>query len=236
MPASVDKYLAWFGAASSVVAVGTAFETFTTLSLLSRLLLTGIAALAVIMALAAYLARWTGPEPHWGGREEDPPSNARLAAASLAIIAASAAFIYLAWLQTERSVLRIYEARTTEASTLTLHAPSRAVTGLTLRLQGPPTGDCTWRNISAEDFPSLGIEMIDWDTPNRQLHVRNFAHPQAIAVDCRPAANIAGGMVVQPETTERFRAGKLKTWRLVILALGGLVCLGGIWRLYSLSR
>ena len=84
--------------------------------------------------------------------------------------------------------------------------------------------------------PRLDIEIIDWDTPIRKLHVDNFSYPQMIAVECRPPANVSGGIHVEPSSTEVFLVGQLRIWQRVIFVLGGLIWIAAIWRLFSLSR
>lgn len=238
MLTTVEKNLIWIGGVSSLLALGGAFETFTTLGLFWRLLITALAGLSVAMAAAGYISGWVKQDHdiRGFGREEEPRSNGRFAAAAAVLAVVCAIFAWLAWFQTDRFVLKIGESRSGEALTTLLHAPLRPVSSMTVQLPGPPKNDCNWRDRRPDSYPRLAVEIIDWDTPIRKLRVDNFVYPQTIAIECRPPANVSGGVHVEPPSTEVFLAGQLRLWQRVTLGLGGLIWIAAVWRLFSLSR
>lgn len=237
MQIAIDKNLTLVAGISSLLALGSAFETFTTLALFWRLLITSVAAASVAMAVANRLAIWSRQSsavPGFG-REDEALSINRLLGSATLLALVCAAFVWLAWFQTDRFVLRIQESRSADFSNTLLHAPSRPVNRVTIQLPGPGKNDCKWSDQRTDSFPRLRVQTIDWDTPIRKLRVDNFVYPQVVGIECRPAVDVASRVYAEP-LTEVFLAGELKNWQHVIFVLGGLTWVVAVWRLFSSAQ
>lgn len=226
------------GIFSTVTALVGTFESITNLQLVWRLLITGVAALLILIATTNRLSRWVRPDSAvlGFGREEEPASRARVFLGAVGLTLLCAAFVFLAWLQTDRFILKIDESRSAEVFSATLFAPSRIVDTVMVQLPGPDRSYCDWRDLRTNSFPRLRAQMIDWDSPIRKLRVDNFIHPQAVNIECRPPNVISMGIHVRPQSTEVFMANQLRDWQRLIYILGGLIWIAAIWCLFSSQR
>lgn len=232
----IQKNLTWVaGIFTSLVALAVTFENFTNLHLVWRLLTTGLAGILILVAIVSSLSRWVRPDPAVPGfgQDEGRASRRKLLLSAVALALICAVFVFLAWLQTDRFILKIDQSHSDELSSATLFAPSRMIDSMMVQLPGPEMSDCSWRDLRTNSFPRLRAQTIDWDSPIRKLRIDNFVHPQVVDIQCRPPTGIPIGVHMKPPSTEVFLASQLRVWQLFIYVLGGLSWIAAIWRLIS---
>lgn len=222
----MEKIAAFLGVVLSLVSVGSAFETFTTIGLLPKLIVTAAAALLVVLSIAHWLAKYVTPDNGFiGGGQPAPERSIRRYLAFTPLLAVFCVlFIYLGLFLTQRFALQLSDATEAGKSATRLMAPDADVESVTIELPGKADATCDWTNRSRADLPPLSVQMIGWDSPTPQLHIDHFVYPQGVEIDCKPPRSIHSGITVPPRTVI-YPADTLRTIRITIIAVGVLLWL-----------
>ncbi|WP_095089852.1 hypothetical protein [Mesorhizobium sophorae] len=230
----IQKNLAlWGGILASLVALIGTFESFTNALLFWRLLVTGVAASLILWEVAEYFAARSKPAPrkitYGEATKPSPPWGLILSGA--VILAVCAAFVLLACLQTQRFIMRVDEQMAGSSVRTDLYAPLRMVEKVLIQLPAKAENICDWQDLRPGALPALFPQEIDMATPTPKLLLQDFVQPQAVRVDCKAPTSIASGIRVSPPSTEVFRTSDLRTWRLWIYIMGGLIWLSAVGRM-----
>jgi hypothetical protein len=233
----MEKLSAIVGFVLSLLSLGSAYDSFTTIELLPKLLVTGVAALLVIFSAAHWFARHLAPDqPFIGyGVPEPDRSIPRFSFFSFLLAVLSALFILLALYLTERFTLQLRETTAADKSATLLIAPDASIDSVTLELPRKTDASCDWQNRSLGDLPPLAVQMIGWDSPTPQLHIDDFVFPQRIEIDCKPAHSIRGGIIL-PKRTVVYLANTLRMIQIAIVIAGGLVWLAACFATWLWSE
>lgn len=235
---SISKIGLYAGLSASVVSLFGTFENFTNLHLIWRILITGIAGILICLAVTNILIQWSKPQQSMPGYGRPAPSasNFHLCLSTVVLSVLSAVFVYLAWLQTDRFVLKVEKSQFGGSSIALFFAPSRMVETMTVQLPGPERSDCNWSELRTDSLPRLRAQTIDWDSPIRKLRIDDFVHPQAVRIECRAPADLLRGALVEPPSTDLFLTSKLNKWQITIYLLGVFLWVFSIERLWRLSQ
>ena len=230
----MDKLATGIGVLLSVLSLGSAYDNFTAIGLLPKLIITALAAAFLTLSLANWLSKKLRPSQQvvgFGAAQPDR-SKTRVVVFSLILAVLCAVFVWFAFYLTQRFTLQLRETADAEESVTLLIAPDSSVDSVTIELPLREASTCDWRNRSQRDLPPLGIQMIGWNSPTPKLHIDDFVYPQQLEIDCKPARTIRGGIIV-PARTVIYLADTLWTVRIAIMIVGGLIWLVGcilMWR------
>lgn len=229
----MERISAAIGLLLSVLSVGSAFDTFTSVGLLPKLIITATAAILIIFSAASWLAKYLRPaqENVGFGLPQEERSKPRFVAFSVLLVALCVGFTWFAWYLTERFTLQLLERIEADKSATLLIAPDASVDSVTIELPRKQDSVCDWHDRSESNFPPLSIQMIGWDSPTPELQIDGFVFPQRIEIDCKPPRVIR--RISMPARTTMYLSDDLWTIRLIILAAGGLIWLiacSAMWR------
>jgi hypothetical protein len=222
----MEKLSAIAGALLTLVSLGSAYETFTSIGLLPKLVVTALAAMLVAYSAACWFAEHLRPtEPNIGfGMPEPHRSLKRFLLFSLLLAALCALFILLALFLTQRFTLQLRETTGAGKSATLLIAPDADVESMTIELPRKEDAACDWANRSQGDLPPLAVQMLGWNSPTPQLHIDDFVYPQRVEIGCKPPRIIRGGIIVPPRTVI-YPIDSLRIIHIAIIAIGGLIWL-----------
>lgn len=233
----MEKISTIIGLLLSLISLGSAYETFTTIGLWPKLFMTAVAALLLVFGAARWLASYLTPNEAYVGYGATPPrrSLSRYVQFSILLLLASIGCVLLALYLTDRFTLQLNETTNSTMSTTLLIAPEASIDSVTVQLPPKEGASCDWKNRSQEDLPPLTVQMIGWNSPTPQLHVDNFVDPQRIEIVCNPPHNIRSGIIV-PARTIIYLADSLRTIQLVVIAIGGLIWLVACFAMWRWSE
>src|SRR6266849_7104544 len=176
------------GLVLSALALASAFENFSNVGLLWKLVVTAVAGLIMSQVVANWLAKWTNPSEQFPGFGRPPAgrSTGRFCFSLVLLGALCGAFVGLSLLLIQWFTLQLHETKTVEKSITLLIAPYSRVEGITIQLPSKNDSKCAWTDKEPKSFPRLNIQMIDWDSMTPKLHIDQFSYPQRIMVDCSP--------------------------------------------------
>lgn len=227
-----ERFLRYIGLPAAVAAsVGLTWDTFTGLDLIPRLIATLALAVLAQEALARSLAP-EPPEPEFGFKPKqhrESTNHRKFAISAVAILICSSVFAGLAWLQTERLVVKALRETKNGSQSLQLIASWEEANFITLSLPPPPV-ECDIKEVGAS------LTEIDWDQPDRTLRVDSFVSPQSVTVICETPTFISERdiQIVGPADGPYFESD-LTPIRIAIFATGVALCLYGLFRLRKLS-
>jgi hypothetical protein len=229
----MERFSAAIGLALSVLSVGGAFDTFTSVGLLPKLIVAALAAALIIFSAASWLAKHIRPaqENVGFGLHQEGRSKLRFFLFAMLLAVLCVGFTWFAWYLTERFTLQLLEKIEADKSATLLIAPDASVDSVTIELPRKQDSACDWHDRSEGNFPRLSIQMISWDSPTPELQIDSFVYPQRVEIDCKPPRVIR--RISMPARTTMYLSDDLWTIRLIILAAGGLIWLiacSAMWR------
>jgi hypothetical protein len=232
MTEMLEKSSGLIGGLLAIISVGAAFETFTNLGLLPRLVVTAIAALLLCFWLNRLLVGWI--KPPQGIIPTAPAtkfSRLRYFGAVVLLLIVCGSFVLFAVWMIGRLTFQLHEMTTGGASRALLVAPYSRVDSVTIAVPPYQAGKCVWHDRSQASIPRLQLLMIDWNSTTPALQVANFEHPQRIEVNCN-AARAISNVTVMPPSTAIYSANQLSSWRLWSAIAGGVIWLISAGLLY----
>lgn len=218
------------GLVLSLVSVGGAFETFSDIGLLPKLVLVAIAAGLLVFSAAKWFARYIRPTDRFGPAPKRDIGRFVLCSFALAVLCAF--FVWLGVFLTQRFTLQLQETSNANSATTLLIAAEGNVQHVTIEL--PPKSDstCDWHNRSEEPTPPLTALTVGFDSKTPTLQIDDFVYPQRVEVDCTPARTLR---IDLPGRTVLYSPDTLWTTRLFILIVGGLLWLTACFAMWLFS-
>jgi hypothetical protein len=220
-----EKLSAIAGIIAGLLAIGAAFETFTNLGLIVKLVIAGAAGLGLSLSVAGILANWTRAPvgmPGFGGTPPRPPPK-RVVASVVALLVPAAAAVALAIFVIAQFATRVDESMASDKSTAVLTATLSKFDRMTIQLPDRKQSNCRWSDQSTRP-ERLDLQIIDWDSPVPKLQVDNFRQPQELTIECRPAARLRG-IFVEPASAVLYRAEQIGSLRFWVFIIGGMIWL-----------
>ncbi len=218
----METLSATLGLLLSLLSVGGAFESFSDIGLLPKLIVTSIATVLVVFSVASRLARYIHPTGQGSGLLEPERSIGRFVLCSLVLAGICALFVLLALFLTQRFTLQLQEAGKANSSATLLIAPEGIVQSVTIELPTKKDSTCDWHNRSQEDIPPLTAFTIGFNSPTPSLQIDNFVYPQRVEVDCAPPRKLR---IDLPGRTALYPTDALWMTRWRVLTIGGLIWL-----------
>jgi hypothetical protein len=81
------------------------------------------------------------------------------------------------------------------------------------------------------------VVLIDFDTPNAQMQISNFFHPQVLGVRCEPPVELGRFTFrVKPTSIEVFLPDRRKLYDVSIFIAGGALWIGAVVLVWFRSR
>jgi hypothetical protein len=233
----MEKLGTILGILLSLLSLGSAFDSFTAIGLLPKLIVAAAAALLVVFRTAYWFAEHLRPADSsvgFGVPVADR-SKRRFALFSGLLAVLCVLFVLLALWLTQRFTLQLREATEVDKSATLLIAPYASIDSVSIELPRKQDASCDWQNRSEGDLPPLAAQMIGWNSPTPQLHIDDFVYPQRVEIDCKPARAIRGGIIV-PARTVIYLADSLWIIRFAIIAVGGLIWFAACWAVWLWSE
>lgn len=233
----MEKLGTILGILLSLLSLGSAFDSFTAIGLLPKLIVAAAAALLVVFRTAYWFAEHLRPADSsvgFGVPVADR-SKRRFALFSGLLAVLCVLFVLLALWLTQRFTLQLREATEADNSATLLIAPYASIDSVSIELPRKQDASCDWQNRSEGDLPPLAAQMVGWNSPTPQLHIDNFVYPQRVEIDCKPARAIRGGIIV-PAGTVIYLADSLWIIRFAIIAVGGLIWFAACWAVWLWSE
>lgn len=218
----METFSAALGLVLSLLSVAAAFDSFSDIGLLPKLIVTAIATGLVGFGAASRATRYIHPAGGGFGLAAPERSIGRFVLCSLVLAVLCALFVWLAVYLTQRFTLQLQETSKPNSSATLLIAPEGIVQSVTIELPPKKGSTCDWHNRSQEPIPPLTAFTVGFDSPTPSLQIDNFIHPQRIEVDCTPPHTLR---IDLPGRTVLYPPGTLWTIRFVILIVGGLIWL-----------
>jgi hypothetical protein len=233
----LEKIAAAVALLLAVLSIAAAFESFTNVDLVWKLPVTALAALLVSLSLAYWLAQWCKPAAAYSGywHTSALSPEIRRGLSAIALGAVCVVFVAVALLQIKWFALQFDHRTAPEKSTARLIASSLRVESVTIPLPPGSASNCKWANEGPPSVPNLKMQMIDWDSPVRKLHIDDFVYPQRLSIECAPGLPISNISVVPPTVTI-YHEEELSRWKWASYLLGGLLWLAGCGLLWHWSR
>lgn len=215
----------------SILSIGGAFDTFSDIGLLPKLVVVAIAAGLLVFSAAKWLAKLIRPTDPIGLPAPERDMR-RFVLCSIALAVICVAFVWLAVFLTQRFTLQLQETSSANRLVTLLIAAEGPVQNVTIELPRKQESTCDWHDRSQEPFPPLTAFTVGFDSPKPNLQIDNFIYPQRVEIDCTPAR---APRIDLPGRTVLYAPGTLWTTRLIILIVGGLIWLSACFAMWLWS-
>ncbi len=230
----LEKISGIAGSVAGVLVLIGLFEQVSTNTLFWKLFATAVGCLLLTYTVERSLARWAsaveipvgivGPAPRPG------PSGARIGLAITCLALLCGIFVILAWLLTERFIVRVEEFDAKEVSRALITASYTPVSSTTIQLPNRDKNECSLVDGNPNSFPPLDAQFVDLDSRIPKIHVDNFSYPQRVVIECRPPI-VVRSIKLDPATSEVYLGEQVKRLRNWIFIMGGLIWLAASFRL-----
>jgi hypothetical protein len=227
----MEKVVGWIGFVASALALASAFETFSNAPLHWRLLVSGIACLAMLWWIAGLLASWLKPRQQAGYLAPEAKLSPLTFIIALAVLAAVCTIFVVGTrsLLIDRTTFQLHQTKLLTQSDALLVAPYAKIKRVIIGLPAFKNNECGWTETN------IGLSVVDINSPNPRLEIDNFEYPQRITIKCRLPQDAIQSVITEPDTVALYRTDEISSWLLWSTIVGAIIWLIAGVRLWFLS-